>query len=478
MTAVDEHTPTAADRELVDVANYVCDYRIDDAQAMASAYRCLIDTLAGAFDAVHHPACSKLLGPIVPGATMADGVRVPGTSYELDPASATFNIGCLIRWHDLNDTFTGAAASHPSDNLAGILAVADYLGRRQPAVKLNMKDVLQSLIKAYEIQGLIGMTNKCFGNAGVLDHVQLTKVATTAVVTRMLGGNHDAVLNAVSNAWLEPVLRLYRHAPGAGTRKGWAAADASAQAVRLAFMAVKGEMGYPMALSVKKRGFYDAFQNGEPFSLQRPYGSYVVQNTMLKLVPSAMYGQSAAECAFRVHALIRDRLDQIAQVQLFTHGALLHIMDKTGPLHNAADRDHCVQYIVAIGLLFGRLLISDFEDDFAADPCIDALRDKIILTEDPRFTEGFFDPKRRSSATGLEVRFRDGSTTARIDVEYPSGHPSRRDESATLFEQKFTSAVERFFPAAQAGKIISMCADQARLEATSVDAFMQAFVVR
>ena len=470
-------SPAAADKELVDIANYVCDYRIESGGAWSAARRCLIDTLAGAFDAVRHPACARLLGPLVPGATLNSGARVPGTRYELDPATAAFNIGCLIRWHDLNDTFTGAAASHPSDNLAGILAVADYLVRRQPPATLRMKDVLESLIKAYDIQGCIGMSNSCFGNAGYLDHVVLTKVATASVVARTLGGGHEAVLNAASNAWLEPTLRLYRHAPGSGRRKSWAAADASAQAVRLAFMAVKGEMGYPLALSVKKHGFYDAFFDGKPFSFQRPYGSYVIQNTMLKFVPSAMYGQSAAECAFRVHPLVRDRLDQIERVQIFTHGALLHIMDRTGPLHNPADRDHCVQYITAIGLIFGRLHISDYEDEIAANPLIDALRDKMAVIEDARFSEGFFDPDRRSSATGLQVHFSDGSSTPRMDVEYPVGHPTRREESAAVFEKKFTEAVERFFPPAQCRRIMDMCADQARFEATPVDVFMTAFAV-
>ena len=466
-----------ADRELVDIATYVCDHQIEERAALIAARRCLVDTLACVFMALKHPACARLLGPIVPGAGLRNGARVPGTRYELDPATAAFNIGVLIRWLDLNDTFTGTQGSHPSDNLAGILAIADYLsrqrvlGRRNP---LRMKDVLEALTKAYEIQGCLAMEND-FNEVGV-DHVILTKVSTASIVTRMLGGNFEQVLSAASNAWLDSSLRVYRQAPCAGSRKGWAAADASAQAVRLALMAVKGEMGYPFALSAKKWGFYDTFRSGKPFVFQRPYGAYVIQNTMLRFVESGMYGQTAVECAFQLHPLVRDRLNQIDQIRIFTQHALMGVMDKSGPLRNPADRDHCVQYIVAIGLIFGRLNPGDFEDDVAADPRIDILRDKMVVTEDPEFTKGFYDPAQRSSANGLQVHFKDGSRTPRVDVEYPVGHPRRREESAAVFQRKFVDALDLCFPPEQRDRILSICEDQTRFENTLTNEFMAVLV--
>lgn len=468
--------PLAPDRELQEIADYVCDYEVRSPEAFEAARRCFVDTLACALTAVGNAECGKLLGPLVPGATLANGARVPGLPYELDPASAAFNIGCLARWLDMNDTCTGASATHPSDALAGILAVADWSSRQRAAAgeaPLRMRDVMEALVKAYEIQCNIGAANATFGNSDVVDHVLLTKIAEAALIARMLGGAREQVSNALSNAWLEPVLRAYRHAPGTGSRKGWAAADASSQAVRLALYALRGEMGYPNALSAPRRGFHAVFRAGKALELARPYGEHFIRNTMFKFVPAAMYGQSAAEAAFRVHPLVRERLDAIERVDIHTHRSLFRIMDRTGPLHNAADRDHCVQYICAIGLIFGRLAPEDFEDERASDSRIDALRAKMVLTEDPAFTAGFDDPQRRTSATRIRVRFRDGSQTPRIDVEYPIGHPSRRNEAAPVFRRKLVDALDRCFSVERRDAILALCDDGERFDATPVDSFMK-----
>lgn len=475
--ASDSATVATIDQELVDVADYACNYRVTDEAAYSAAHRCLVDTLACAFFAAKDADCLRLVGPVVPGATLANGARVPGTSLQLDPVSAAFNIGVLTRWLELNDTFTGASGSHPSDNLSGILAVADYLSRqrlsagREPPL---MRDVLESMIKAYEIQGCHAMENDSFSVHSGIDHVLLTKVATASVVTRMLGGGHQQVINACSNAWLAPTLRVYRHAPNVGTRKGWAGAEASSQAVMLALMAIRGEMGYPLALSARQRGFYDMFRGGKPFTFPRPYREYVIRHVMLKSVPCGMYGQTAVECAIRAHALVRERIESIERIDIHTQRSLLGIMSKTGPLRNHADRDHCVQYIVAIGLLFGRLTPADCNDDVAADPRIDALRDKMTVMEDPRFTRGSADPESLSSGNGIQVHFRDGSSTPRIDIEYPAGHPSRRDESAPLFRKKFMQGLETCFAPQQRDRILALCEERKTFERTPVSEFMAA----
>lgn len=468
-TAAHDQAPDAPLRAIVE---YVCHAEVGAPAALHAARICMVDALACAFLALDNRDCAHLLGPLVPGATLAGGARVPGTGFELDPATAAFNIGCLVRWLDMNDTFTGAAAIHPSDCLAGILAVADYLARQPGARRITLREVLEALVKAYEIQGSIALLNDSFGNAGHIDHVTLTKVAEAAVIARLLGGDEAIVLNALSNAWLEPLLRLYRHSHQAGSRKNWAAADASAQAVRLAYVALKGEMGYPQVLSSKKHGFCDAMLGGKALQLREPLGSYVIENVMLKAVPSAMYGQSGAECAFLFHAQLQGRWDEVERIIVHVHAGVKRIMDREGPLRNAADRDHCMQYVIAVSLIHGRLQPEDFADEFAADPLIDAVRAKMVLVEDPRFTADFADPARRSSAIGIEVCLRDGSTLARRDVEYPSGHPRRRAETAGVYERKFSDALARRFPPERVARIAPICADQARFEATPVAEFM------
>jgi 2-methylcitrate dehydratase len=467
----------APDRVLTDIADYVTNGKIGE-PAMGSARLCLTDTLACALDALDHPECTKLLGPAVPGTLVPNGARVPGTSYELDPATAAFSFGCMIRWLDYNDTFTAAQGSHPSDNLAGILMLADHLSRRNLAegrAPLMVRDVLTALVMAYEIQGCIAMEND-FQAAGV-DHPILTRVAGSAVLTRMLGGTREEIVNAVSNAWVEVPLALVRHAPNTGWRKSWAAADASFSAMRLSQMAVKGEMGYPAVLTAKPYGFYHASFRGKPFKFQRRYGDYVIQHSMFKFVTAGMHGQSAVECALRLHPLVKDRLPAIRQVVLHSQRALMGIMNKSGPLYNPADRDHCAQYVVAIGLIFGRLHAGDFEDAVAADPRIDALRDKTVVVEDRRYSRDFYDPKKRSSSNAVQVFFKDGTSTPKVEVEYPLGHPRRRAEVLPVLKAKFEASLARRFARKQCDRILELCGDARRLDRTPVNEFVDMLVV-
>jgi len=464
----------APDRELVDIADYVLRYRLRGNQALQIARLRLTDTLACALDALDYPDCTKLIGPVVPGTVVPNGARIPGTPFVLDPVKAAFDLGCLIRWLDFNDTFTAAQGSHPSDNLAGILAIADYVSRRHRArgrKPLLMRDVLEHLVKAYEIQGCIAIENDF--NAMGIDHVILTRVAIAAVATRLLGGSEAEIVNAVSNAWIDTSLRVYRQAPNVGWRKSWAAGKANADGVALALMAVAGEMGYPSVLTAPRWGFYPQFRDGKRFAFQRRYGDYIIRNSMFKFVAAGMHGQSAVECAFRLHPLVKDRLSEIERVEIFSQRALMGIMDKTGPLHNPADRDHSVQYIVAVGLIFGKLDARDFEDARASDPRIDRLRAKMTVIEDPKFTRDFYEPGKRSSANAIQVRFRDGSSTPKVVVEFPVGHPRRVREAEGVLRTKFERSLARRYAPKRIARILGLCDDQARLERTPVDEFME-----
>jgi 2-methylcitrate dehydratase len=460
------------DKELVAIADYVLDFQVTNQKTIDIARLRLTDTLACALDALSYPDCTKLLGPVVPGTHVPHGARVPGTPFQLDPVKATFDIGCMIRWLDFNDTFTAAQGSHPSDNLAGVLTVADHLSRKRVASggkPLVMRDVLDGLVKTYEIQGCIAIEND-FNEMNV-DHVILCRVATAGVVTQMLGGGKEEILNAVSNAWIDTSIRVYRQAPNAGWRKSWAAPKATSEGVTLALMAMKGEMGYPSVLTARKWGFYDRFRDGKPFEFQRLYGDYVIQNSMFKFVPAGMHGQSAVECALRLHPLVKARLSEIELIEITSQRALMGIMDKTGPLHNPADRDHSVQYIVAIGLIFGRMLAEDFEDEVARDPRIDALRDKMTVTEDLNYSRDFYDPQKRSSANAVQIRFKDGSSTPKIEVEYPFGHPRRLAEAGPVLRAKFEHSLNRRYPARQRDQVLSVC-DGRSLDAMPVNEFM------
>ena len=467
------------DKELAAIADYVCDADIDSDLAFETAHYCLMDTLACGFQALDYPACTKLLGPVVPGAMLSGGARVPGTSYELEPVMAAFNIGAMIRWLDFNDTWLAAEWGHPSDNLGGILAVADYLSRQNRAAgkeSLTMKHVLTAMIKAHEIQGCLALENS-YNRVG-LDHVLLVRVASAAVVTRMLGGDRDTVLSALSHAWIDGgALRTYRHAPNTGSRKSWAAGDATSRGVRLALIAISGEMGYPSALSAKAWGYYDVLFGGNAFRFQRPYGSYVMENILFKIAfPAEFHAQTAVEAAMTLHDTIRDRIDDIEKIVIETQEAGVRIIDKTGPLDNPADRDHCIRYMVAIPLIFGRLTAADYEDGVAADPRVDALRDKMDVRENRRFTKDYFDPKKRYIGNAVQVFFKDGSSTDRIVVSAPIGHRERREEGIPALEQKFVDSVSPKLAAGQWEALEALCADRDKLAATAVDDFMALLV--
>jgi 2-methylcitrate dehydratase len=467
------------DKELTDIADFVCDYEIDSDLAYETAHYCLMDTLACGFQALDYPACTKLLGPVVPGATLSGGARVPGTSYELEPVMAAFNIGAMNRWLDFNDTWLAAEWGHPSDNLGGILAIADYLSRQNRAAgkdPLTMKDVLAAMIKAHEVQGVLALENS-YNRVG-LDHVLLVRVASTAVVTRMLGGDRDTVRNALSHAWIDGgALRTYRHAPNTGSRKSWAAGDATSRAVRLAFIAMTGEMGYPSALSAKVWGYYEVLFKGNPFRFQRPYGSYVMENVLFKIsYPAEFHAQTAVEAGMTLHDAVKGRIDDIDKIVIETQEAGVRIIDKTGPLDNPADRDHCIQYMVAIPLIFGRLTAADYEDDVAGDPRVDALRDVMEVTENEQFTRDYFDPEKRYIGNAVQVFFKDGSSTDRVEVNFPIGHRERREEGIPVLIQKFVDSVSPRLVDGQWEQLNTLCADHEKLAATAVDDFMALLV--
>ncbi len=468
------------DKVLTDIADYVGKYAIRSKEAYNTARLCLMDTLGCGFEALSYPACTKLLGPIVPGTVVPNGARVPGTPYQLDPVMAAFNLGCMIRWLDFNDTWLAAEWGHPSDSLGGILSTADFISRQNVAAgrkPLVMRDVLTGMIKAHEIQGVIALENS-FNRVG-LDHVVLVKVASTAVVTHMLGGTRDEVINAVSNAWIDgQSLRTYRHAPNTGSRKSWAAGDATSRAVRLALMALKGEMGYPSGLTAKTWGFYDVLFKGKPFKFTRSYGSYVMENVLFKIsYPAEFHAQTAVECALKLYPEVKDRIDEIKKVVITTHESAIRIIDKKGPLHNPADRDHCIQYMTAIGLLKGNLTAPDYEDEVARDPRVDALRAKMTCVENKQYTRDYLDPNKRSIANAVQIFFQDGSKTGNVAVEYPVGHRRRRKEGVPLLEAKFRTNLARRFAEKQRRAMLDLCGDQARLEATPVNQFVDLFAI-
>ncbi|MFU8820758.1 MAG: bifunctional 2-methylcitrate dehydratase/aconitate hydratase [Gammaproteobacteria bacterium] len=467
------------DKVLVDIADYVHGYEIDSATALETARYCLMDTLACGFQALDYPACTKLLGPVVPGATLPGGARVPGTGWELDPVQAAFNIGALVRWLDFNDTWLAAEWGHPSDNLGAILAVADYLSRKQAAEgdePLRMRAVLEAMIKAHEIQGVIALENS-FNRVG-LDHVLLVRIASTAVATKMLGGGRDQIINAVSNAWLDGgALRAYRHAPNTGSRKSWAAGDATRRGVRHALMALAGEMGCPSALTAPRWGFQDVLFGGRDLVLNQGYGSYVMENVLFKIsFPAEFHAQTAVEAAMTLHPAVRGRLDDIREIVIETQESGVRIIDKTGPLDNPADRDHCIQYMTAIPLLFGRLVAADYEDAVARDPRVDALRDRMTVRENEDFTRDYYDPEKRHIGNAVQVFFHDGTATERVAVAYPIGHYKRRAEGLPALVRKFEHSVRGRLSERQFAALTSLCADQYQLEETPVDEFMALLV--
>lgn len=470
----------AFDPLMVEIADYVTRAQIDSSEAYQTARLCLMDSLGCALEALSYPACTKLLGPVVPGISVLNGAKVPGTPYQLDPVTAAFNLGAMIRWLDFNDTWLAAEWGHPSDNLGGILMSADWLSRQAVAAgkrPLAVRDVLTAMIKAHEIQGVLALENS-FNRVG-LDHVLLVRVASAAVVTGLLGGTHEDVLNAVSNAWVDGgSLRVYRHGANTGSRKSWAAGDATARGVRLALMALKGEMGYPGALTAPTWGFQDVFFKGQPVRLGRALGSYVMENVLFKVsFPAEFHAQTAVEAAFQLHPLVKERLDEIEKVVITTHESALRIIDKKGPLRNPADRDHCIQYMTAIGLIFGRLTAEDYEDERAADPRIDALREKMVCVENPQYSRDYLDPDKRSIANAVQVFFRDGTATPQVAVEYPLGHRRRRAEALPLLEAKFRASLQRHLSPRQGAAIQALFANPGRLESVPVHEFVDLFAL-
>jgi len=466
------------DKVLTLIADYATKHVITSDEAYDTARYCLMDTLGCGFEALEYPACTKLLGPIDPETVVPRGAKVPGTKYQLDPVQAAWNLGAMIRWLDFNDTWLAAEWGHPSDNLGGILATADWLSRSQSP--LRMKDVLTAMIKAHEIQGVIALENS-FNRVG-LDHVVLVKVASTAVVANMLGCTYDQVVNAVSQAWVDgQSLRTYRHAPNTGSRKSWAAGDATSRAVRLALISRTGEMGYPSVLTAKGWGFYDVLFKGKEFKFQRKFGSYVMEHVLFKIsFPAEFHAQTAAECAMSVFQQMKSMgktSDDIKKIRIRTHEAAIRIIDKKGPLANPADRDHCIQYMVAVPLIFGRLTAGDYEDKVAADPRIDQLRKKITCVEDKRFTRDYHDPKKRSIANALAVEFKDGTKLKEVVCEYPIGHKRRRAEGMPILVEKFKTNLARRFPQKQQKTILDVCMDPIRLEEMPVNEFVDLFAV-
>ncbi len=464
---------------LEQIAAYAFDGQIGSAEAFEAARHCLMDTLGCALLALNYPACTKLLGPVVAGTSVPGGSRVPGTKLELDPVTAAFNIGTLIRWLDFNDTWLAAEWGHPSDNLGGILAVADYVSRQNIAhgkSPYTVRDLLTAMIKAHEIQGVLALENS-FNRVG-LDHVLLVRIASTAVTTGLMGGTREQIVNAISNAWLDGgALRTYRHAPNTGSRKSWAAGDATSRAVQHAFMALKGEMGYPSALSAKTWGFCDALFRGQAIRLARPLGSYVMENILFKIsFPAEFHAQTAVEAAIRLHPQVRDRLSDIKQVVITTQESAIRIIDKTGPLHNPADRDHCLQYMTAIGLIFGTLNADHYEEATARDPRVDALRAKMIVQEDPRYSREYLEPDKRSIANAVQIFFNDGSSTEKIEVEYPIGHRRRRQEGIPLLVKKFRDNLETRFDADRVEIVAALFEGVARLDKMPVNEFVEVFV--
>lgn len=470
----------APDQEMVDIANYVTDYVIDSREAYETARYCLMDSIGCGLLALRYPECTRHLGPIVPGTQVPNGARVPGTRYELDPVKAAFDIGTIIRWLDFNDTWLAAEWGHPSDNLGAILAVTDYLSRVRAAEgkqPFTMRDVLTAMIKAHEIQGVMALENS-FNRVG-LDHVVLVKLASAAVAAHLLGATRDQIVDTLSQVWVDgQALRTYRHAPNTGPRKSWAAGDATSRAVRLALMTLKGEIGYPSALTAKGWGFYDVSFKGNRFKFPRPYGSYVMENVLFKIsYPAEFHAQTAVECAVKLHPQVRERLDDIERIVLTTHESAIRIISKTGPLYNPADRDHCLQYMVAIGLIHGNLTADHYEDEAASDPRIDALRAKMEVIEDERYSRDYLDPEKRSIANAVQIFFKDGTHTEKVEVEYPIGHRRRRREGIPLLLAKFRANLATRLSDQQAQTVMDLCQDQERLEATPVHEFMELFVV-
>ncbi|MCU7800287.1 MAG: bifunctional 2-methylcitrate dehydratase/aconitate hydratase [gamma proteobacterium symbiont of Lucinoma myriamae] len=477
---VEDNIRPTPDKELVNIADYVSNYQVTSDEALDTARNCLMDSLACVLMALQYPEAAKHLGPIVLGTMGPNGARVPGTSFQLDPVKAAWDIGALVRWLDFNDTWLAAEWGHPSDNLGAILGLDDYLSRKAVAEgksPLTMGDILHYMVKAHEIQGVLALDNS-FNRVG-LDHVLLVKVASAAVSAQMLGLDKDQIIDTLSHAWVDgQSLRTYRHSPNTGSRKSWAAGDASSRAVRLAMMVEKGEMGLPSVLTAPAWGFYDVLFKGKQFSFQRPYGSYVMEQILFKIsFPAEFHAQTAVECALILHPEIKDRIADISKIKLTTQESAIRIISKEGPLYNPADRDHCLQYMVAIGLLYGKLTAEHYEDSIAHNPQIDQLRTLMEVEEDERYTKEYHDPEKRSIANAIQIFFKDGSTTQKIEIEYPIGHRRRRSEGIPVLEKKYHQALLSRFPQRKTQQIYDLCLDTDKLTQTPVNEFMDLFLI-
>ena len=477
---VEQNIRPGYDSVISEIANYVINFEIESDLALDTARNCLIDTIGCGLLALKFPACTKMLGPVVEGTSVPFGVRVPGTNFKLDPIKGAFDIGCAIRWLDYNDTWLAAEWGHPSDNLGAILSITDFISQQQISKgedPLTMRTVLEAMIMTHEIQGVLALKNS-FNKVG-LDHVVLVKVASTALVTKLMGGTKDQIMDAVSQAWVDgQSLRTYRHAPNAGSRKSWAAGDATSRAIRLAMITLSGEMGYPGALSAPVWGFEDVLFDGKQISLPQKFGTYVMENVLFKIsFPAEFHAQTAVEAAVALHPEIIERLDDVKTVNITTHDSAIRIISKEGDLNNPADRDHCLQYMVAIGLLKGNLIAEDYEDDIASDPRIDTLRKKMVINEDKRYSDEYHEADKRSIANKIQIHFNDGSSTEEIEVEYPIGHKRRREEGIPVLEQKFKNNLEITYDSDKCEEIYQLCIDQEKLESTSVTDFQELFAV-
>ena len=467
------------DDVLVKIADYVLNKDIESSEAYNTARNCLMDTLGCGLLALTFPDCKNLLGPYIEGTQVPGGVRVPGTKHVLDPVKGAWDIGAIIRWLDFNDTWLAAEWGHPSDNLGGILAAADYLSQKnllEGKEPLSMKDVLTNMIKAHEIQGVLALENS-FNRVG-LDHVVLVKVASTAVISSMFGLNKDQTIDALSQAWVDgQSLRTYRHAPNAGPRKSWAAGDATSRALQLVLLTQKGQIGYPSVLTAPTWGFYDVQFKGNSFSLPRDFDSYVMENVLFKIsFPAEFHAQTAVEAAVTLHEEISGKLDEIDKILITTHESAIRIISKEGVLNNPADRDHCLQYMTAIGLLKGDLIAEDYEDYVASDPRVDQLREKMTIEEDQRYSTEYLEADKRSIANAIQIFFKDGTSTEKIEVEYPIGHRRRREQGIPLLVEKFEKNLATQFSDQRCTEILSLCMDQESLEGTSVPDFMNLFI--
>ena len=458
------------------IADYVHDYKITSDEAISTAKYCLMDTIGCGLLALTFPECKSLLGPHIDGTEVPNGVRVLGTNFKLDPIKAAWDNGAIIRWLDFNDTWLAAEWGHPSDNLGGILSACDYISQNYPERNISVKDIIFSMIKAHEIQGVMALENS-FNRVG-LDHVLLVKIASVGVISVILGLTKDQTIDALSQAFVDgQSLRTYRHAPNAGPRKSWAAGDATSRAMQLVWLTKKGQIGYPSAISAPTWGFKDVLFNGKDLIINQEFESYVMENVLFKIsFPAEFHAQTAVEAAVKLHHEIKNKFDEIDKIKIITHESAIRIISKEGKLNNPADRDHCLQYMTAIGLIKGDLVAEDYEDSVAKDPLVDNLREKMEIEEDLSFSKDYLDPSKRSIANSLQIFFKDGTCTDIEEVHYPIGHKNRRAEGIPILIKKFEKNLMTQFSEDRVKGIMSLFEDNEKLFNLPVREFVDLFV--